>query len=153
MLGDAFQRFPRQVQPVEIGVVAFQRGNDAQRLRVVIEAAVGLHQQLHRILAGMAKRGVAKVMGQRHRLCQIGVEVQNPRDGARDLRHLDRMGQAGAVIIALVFDKHLRLVFQTPKRRGMDDAIAVALKRRAEGGVVFRIKTTTALIWLACVGR
>ena len=64
---DAFQRVPRQVQPVEFGIVPLQRGDDLDRLRVVIEATVGFHQLVQRIFAGVAKGRVAQIMGQRHR--------------------------------------------------------------------------------------
>ncbi len=105
-----------------------QRGHDADRLRVVIEPAIGRHQPLQRILAGMAERRVAQIMRQRHRLGQFHIQPQRARDRARHLRHLDRMGQPGAEIIALMLDEHLRLVLQPPKRAGMDDPVAVALK-------------------------
>src|SRR3546814_19564300 len=52
-------------------------------------------------------------------------------DRARDLRHLDRVGQPRAVVIALVVDEDLGLVLQPPDGAGMDDAVAVALKAGA----------------------
>lgn len=64
----------------------------AQHARV--EAAIGRHQGGQRILSGMAEGRAALDQGQRHRLGQIGVQAKNARDGARDLRHLDRVGQA-----------------------------------------------------------
>jgi hypothetical protein len=112
---NAFKGFPGQVQPVEVGVVAFQLGHDPQRLGIVVKAAIGGHQPLHRVLAGVAEGRVAQVMRQRHRLGEVGVQAQHPGDGAGDLRHLDRMGQARAVVIALVFDEDLRLVLQPRK--------------------------------------
>ncbi len=139
MLGQALERLPGQVQPVEIGIVPLQRRHDADRLRVVVEAAIGRHQPLERVLAGVAEGRVAEVMRQRHRLGQFGVEVERPRDGARDLRHLDRMGQPRAEIVALVLDEDLRLVLEAAEGGGMDDAVAVALKARPEGAFLFRI--------------
>jgi hypothetical protein len=67
VLGDALQRLPGQVQPVELGIVA-PAGDDAERLRVVVEPAVGRHQRVQRVLAGMAEGRVAEVVRQRHRL-------------------------------------------------------------------------------------
>jgi hypothetical protein len=45
------------------------------------------------------------------------------------------VGQAGAVIIALIIEEDLSLIFQASKGCGMQDAIAVALKC----GAVFRL--------------
>ncbi len=59
----------------------------------------------------MSKGRVAQIMGQRYRFGQIGVQPQNASQSTRHLRHFDRMGQARAVVIALVFYKDLRLVF------------------------------------------
>ena len=44
MLGHAFQRFPCQVQPVEIGVALFKAGNQPQRMGVMVEAAERFHR-------------------------------------------------------------------------------------------------------------
>src|SRR3546814_12698181 len=52
-------------------------------------------------------------------------------DRARVLRHLGRVGQPRAVVIALVVDEDLGLVLQPPEGAGMDDAVAVALKAGA----------------------
>ncbi len=64
-------------------------------------------------------------MGERERLGQVLVELKRPRHGACDLRHLEAVGQAGAVVIALVIDEHLGLVGQAPERGRMQDAVAV----------------------------
>ena len=136
MLGDPLQRVPGQVQPVKLGIAALQRGDDLERLRIVIEAAIGGHQRVQRILSGMAKGGVPEIMRKGHGLGQILVQAKRAGDGARDLRHFDGMGQAGAEIIALMFHKHLRLVLEAAKRPGMDDPVAVALEGRAKGALL-----------------
>ena len=112
MLDQAFQRLPGQVQPVELGIAPLQPRHHAQRLRVVVEAAAGRHLLVQRVLAGMAERRVAEIVGQRHGLGQILVAAQRPRQRARDLRHLDRVGQPGAVMVAFMGDEDLRLVLQ-----------------------------------------
>ena len=132
--------------------MAFQPGHDAQRLRIVVKAAIGRHQDGERILSGMAKGRVAKVMGQRHRFGQIGIQAKHTRDGARDLCHLDRMGKAGAVIIALMLDKDLGLVLEPPKGRGMDDPVAVALPWAAKGGHALGPAAAAAFFGLAGIG-
>ena len=157
VLGDAFERFPRQVEAVEAGVVAFQPGHDPQRLGVVVEAAVWRHQRGERILSGVAEGRVAEVVGQRHRLGQIGVEPERRGDGAGDLRHLDRVGQAGAVIVAAIpvavlFDEHLGLVLEPAEGRRVDDPVAVALPGRAEGGQLLRVAAAAARLRAAGEG-
>src|SRR3546814_1310392 len=56
------------------------------------------------------------------------VEPERAGDAAADLRDLDAVGQANAVMIAVGRDEHLRLVAQAAKGDRMDDAVAVALK-------------------------
>ena len=48
-------------------------------------------------------------------------------------------------MVALMVDKDLGLVLKTPEGRGMDDAIAVALKRGAGRAVLLGIEPATAL--------
>jgi len=49
------------------------------------------------------------------------------------------MGQASAVVVARVGEKNLAFVLQAAKGAGMDDAIAVALKRGSVGMWGFRV--------------
>ena len=79
----------------------------------------------------MAERRMAEIVGQRQRLGQVLVEAQLARDGAGDLRHLQRVRQPRAVVVALVEHEHLRLVGEPPEGRRMQDAVAVALERAA----------------------
>ena len=44
------------------------------------------------------------------------------------------MSEARAKQITFVIDEYLRLVFEPAKRRGMDDAVSVALEFRADLG-------------------
>ena len=74
---------------------------------------------------------MAEIVRQRQRLGEILVAAQRARQRAGDLRHLDRVGQPGAVMIALMRDEHLGLVLQPAEGGRMDDAVAVALERRA----------------------
>jgi hypothetical protein len=92
----------------------------------------------------MAKTGVAKIMRQRQSLGQIVVEPQSTRQSAGDLADLNRMREAGAVMIALVGHKNLTLVGKPAKRGGMDDAVAVALKFAARGRGRLRQQPPTA---------
>ena len=123
-----FQRFPGQVEAVEGGIAALQVGDDAQRLGVVVEAAEAAQGLVERPLAGMAERRMAEIVRQRQRLGQVLVEAERAGERAGDLGDFQRMGQPGAVVVALVKDEHLRLVRQPAEGRRMDDAVAIAAK-------------------------
>ena len=122
------QRRLRQVEPVELGILAFELGDDAKRVAVVVEAAMLGHAGVERVLAGMPKGRVPKVVAERDGLGEVVVELERASEGARDLRHLDRVGEAGAEMIALVIDEHLGLVGEAAESGRMDDPVAVALE-------------------------
>ena len=137
VLENALARFEAQVEAVPGGVALLQMVHDAQALQVVLEAAPVLpgraHAVVERVLAGVAERGVAQVVRQRDGLDQVFVERQGSGDRPPQLRHLQRMRQAGAEQVALVVEKDLRLVDQAAKRGAVHDAVAVALERRSRG--------------------
>ena len=107
-----------------------------RRVAVVVEAAIVAHAGVERVLAGMAERRVAEIVAERDRFGEIVVEPKRPGERARDLRHLDGMGEAGAEMVALVIDEDLGLVGEAAEGGGMDDAVAVALElaARRRGG-------------------
>ena len=136
VLHQPFQRVPGEIEPVEIGVAPLQRGDDMQRMGVVVEAAEQAEALVERALAGMAERRMAEVVAERGGLGEILVEAERAGDRARHLGHFQGVGQAGAEMVALVEDEHLGLVGEPPERRRMDDAVAVAAEiapRRARG--------------------
>ena len=95
-----------------------QHVDHPQRVLVVAEAAA-------EALAQAARRGTSSPMWPNggcprscprpDRLDQVLVEAQRPRDGPRDLRDLQRVGQAGAVVVALGGDEDLGLVLEAPE--------------------------------------
>src|SRR6266576_7369530 len=89
----------------------------------VIAQAFGQH-----LLARMSKRRMTSIVSKRNCFRQILIQPQRTRDGAADRRHLDRMRQARAQMVAGAVEKNLRLVFKTAKRARMDDAGAIPLK-------------------------
>ena len=99
----------------------------------MLKAAVSPHAIVQGVLPGVAKRRMAQVMGQGNRFHQVFVQTQGARHGAAQLRHLQRMGHAGAEQVALVVQKHLGFVDQPAKSTGMDDAVPVALEFGARG--------------------
>src|SRR3954451_19463136 len=108
VLHQALNRLPDQVEAVEGGVAALERGDDAQRLRIVVEAAAAGETAVERALAGMAERRVTEVMRQRQRFCEVLVEAKRPRQRAGDLRNFQRMREPRAVVIAFVEHEDLR---------------------------------------------
>ena len=79
-------------------------------------------------LSCMAEGRMAEIVAERDRLGQILVQAERPCDRPRDLRHLERVRQAGAVVVALGRNENLRFVGQAAERLAVQDAVAVALK-------------------------
>ena len=110
MFGNPFKGFPSEVQPIKFRIVPFQRGNDLDRLGVVIEPTKRCHQGVQSILASVSKGRVSQIVGQRDSLGQFRIQSQRPGDRARHLRDLNRVRQPCAIKIALMFNEHLGLV-------------------------------------------
>ena len=75
---------------------AARANDDAQRLQIVLKAAVRAHAVMQRFLPGMTEWRVAEIVGQRNSLDEVLVQPQVARDRPRDLRDLQAMGQARA---------------------------------------------------------
>ena len=153
MLDQAFERFPGEVEAVEGRIAALQRGHDAQGLRIVIEAAEGRETLVERALAGMTERRMAEIVGQRQRLGEIFVEAERARQRARHLRHFERMGEPGAVMVALVEHENLGLVLEAAEGGRMDDAVAVAAEGAAALADRLGVQPAAALPRIARIRR
>src|SRR3546814_6390388 len=90
-------------------------------MAIMIEAAVHRHRGFQRILPRMAERRMADIVRQAQGFGQILVEPERARDAAADLRNLDTVGQADAIMIAVGRDEHLRLVTEAAKGDRMDE--------------------------------
>ena len=113
------------------------------RVGVVVEPAGVGERGAQRILAGMAERRMAEVVGEAQRLGQVLVEAERAGDGAADLRDFEAVGQADAEMVAVGRDEHLGLVAQAAEGDRVDDAVAVALEdvaRPARAGSSFRME-------------
>jgi hypothetical protein len=75
---------------------------------------------------------VAEVVAHRDRLDQVLVQVEGARDGSRQRRDLERVGEPGAVVVARRRDEDLGLVLEATKGGRVEDAVAVALEGRPE---------------------
>ena len=95
---------------------------------MVEEEAVLAHGGVKGFFPGMSKGGMANVMDQREGFDEVAIQSELRGDRPRDLRHFDRVGQAIAKMIGVTPRENLRLRVQTPKRAGMNDAVAIALK-------------------------
>ena len=73
---------------------------------------------------GVAARPVAAVVPEGDRLGQCHVEPDGAGDRGRHLRHLDRVGQPGALMV-LGEHEHLGLPGEAAERRAVDDAVPV----------------------------
>jgi hypothetical protein len=81
---------------------------------------------------------MSEVVTESDRLDQVLIQRQGTSDGARDLRHLKRMGEPCAVVVAQRQNKDLRLVLEPPEGLGVHDPVAIALKRCAQPAVRLR---------------
>jgi iron-sulfur cluster assembly accessory protein len=81
-----------------------------------------------------------EIVDQRDGFGQILVGLQGAGDRAGDLRDLYRMGKARAVVVALMRHEDLGLVLEATEGGRVDDAVAVALERRARRTFGFRNK-------------
>jgi hypothetical protein len=120
-----------RLSPSKLGVAVFEHVDRAQRLQIVLEAAVILHAGVERVLPGVAEGRVTEVVGERDGLGKILVEPSARAMRAGDLGDLDAVREAGAEQVAFVIHEDLGLVFQAPEGRGMHDAVAVALELAA----------------------
>ena len=134
VLHQAFERLPGEIKAVELRVAALQRRHNAQRLRVVVEAAEAFETGVKRALTGVAEGRMAEIVRQRCRLRQVLVEPERARERAGDLHDFERVGEPRAEMIAFVIDEHLRLVGEAAERRGVDDSVAIAPEVVARGG-------------------
>ncbi len=139
VLDDALPGLTGEVEALETGVALLDVVHDPEGLAVVLEAAVPGHELIEHGLARMAEGRVAQVMGEGHRLGEVLVQPERPGDGAGDLGHLEAVGQARPVVVALVVDEDLGLVLQAAEGRRVDDAVPVALKGSSQGMLGLRM--------------
>ena len=136
---EGFAEFKGQVQSGELGVALLELIDPPQAVQVVVEAADAFQTVVERRFPGVAERRMADVVGQRNRFGQVFVQPQSPGDGPRDLGHFQRVRQPRPVVVVHRSDQHLGLPGHPAESGGIDDAFAVALKRRAEGVERFRV--------------
>ena len=121
---------------VEALPVLLELVHHPQALHIVLEAAG--RELIQRPLSGVAEGGVAKVVGEADGLGQVLIEPQRPGDGAGDLGDFQRVGQAGAVEVALRREEDLRFLLEPPERLAVEHPVTVPLEHRADGVLFLR---------------
>ena len=152
MFHHALKGVPGEIEPVEGGIAALQRRHHPKRLGIVIEAAIVFQHRIQRPLARMTKRAVAEIMSKRHRLGEVLIKTEIARHRARDLRHLQRMGQPRSKVITFMIDEHLGLIFKTAKGGAVENAIAIPLKSRAQRAFILGEAAAARGLRPACAG-
>ena len=127
MVHDAVAHLPRQV---EARAVVLQVVHDPQALLAVTERPA--EERRERLLAQVTERRVSQIVPERDGLRQVLVQAERARDGAGDLRDVERVREPNAVVVALWRQEHLRLVLQPAERLGVRDAVAIPLEDRAD---------------------
>ena len=108
---------------------------DAQRLRVSLEAADRSGDLVEGVLAVVPEGRVPEVVRQAGDLHKIGIASQGPTELATDLGALERVRQAGAQEVALAGDHHLGLGSEAAQCCRVQHAGPIASERRAPGAL------------------
>ncbi len=153
VLDDTFANLPGEVEAGEVGIALFELGDDAQRLAIVIEAAMLAHQRVERGLAGMAEGGVAKIVCQADDLDEVFIGAQGTGYSASDLGDLEGVGEPRAEVIALEVDEDLGLIFKPAEGRGVQHAVTVSLEASAVVGLPVGVGAALAVAAAHAIGR
>ena len=142
----------RQINAVKLWIAGLQLIHYPQALQIVLKAAVSLHTGIESILTRVTKRSVTKIMGQGNGFDQVLVQAQGSRNRPPQLRKFERMRQTRAKQVAFMVQKYLRFVDQPAKRRGVHDAVAVALVGSTCWGIRLGEAPAARLRRISCVG-
>ena len=110
--------------------------------------AVG-HNPVQSALTRVSKRGMTQIVAESSCLGQIFIQTQIPGNGPGNPGYLQRMGQAGTIVIPLRLEKDLRLALKPAKGTGVDDPIHITLETGAHTALPFRALTTLRVLALA----
>src|SRR6185369_4743827 len=113
VLDNALTHLERKVQSIETGISLLKLIHDPQRLAVMFESAVILHQPVKNFFSRMAKWGMPEIMSKRQCLCQLLVQPKTPCHRLADLSDFQGVGKSGSVVIPFMVDKNLCFVLQS----------------------------------------
>ena len=121
MVANSIKRFATQVQRHKCNI-STPHG--------MVIAAIDIRRQ--RVFAGMTTWAVPAVVAECDGLGEGDIETDGASNRRGNLGHLERVGQAGALV---VLRKHedLGLAGESPKRRRVQDTITIALETGAVG--------------------
>ena len=149
MLDDSLAHLKSKIQPGMGWKALFEMFGDAQGMKIVVKgAAMPAHQRIEAAFSGMAERRMANVVNKRESFREIGIQAERFRNGARDLRDLERVRQAVAEMIGITSGEDLRFGFEAAKSARMNDAVAVARVFPAIGVRRFGVTAATRLGFL-----
>jgi hypothetical protein len=89
---------------------------------------------------------MSHVVAEPDRLHEVLVEAECTRHAARDPRCLERVRHSRPVVVAGRVDEDLRLPLQTSERFRVQDAVAIALERRAQPAFVLLAEASAGLV-------
>ncbi len=102
------------------------------------------HDLRQRDLAGMTEGRMSKIVAEGDGLRKVLVQPQGAGDRPGDARDLQRVGHAGAVVVALRLQKDLRLVHEPAEGLAVQDAVGIALIAGAHVVLRLRLGARTA---------
>src|ERR1041385_6489738 len=115
-------------------------------MNVMIERlAESRHLAIKLLFSRMRKWGMTDVVNQSQGFNQILIKAEHVRYRPGNLRNLDRVGQPVAEVVRDAGRENLRLSFQPAERAGVNDAVAIPLKRVPVWMLSFRIAPTASL--------
>ena len=79
-------------------------------------------------LTGVAEGSMSQIVSHSYGLCQVLVEFQRLGNRPGNAGYLQRVGHAGAVMVAFRLQKHLCFVHQTTERLAVDNLIRIPLE-------------------------
>src|SRR5208283_5139300 len=118
-------------------------------MEVVLKTqAVAPHVLVKLQLARVSEWRVADVVGQRECLSELFVQPERTGYRTRNLRYLERVGEAVAEVVTQVRSKDLCLAFHAPKGAGVNYTVPVTLEIIAVWMRGLRVTSTPALFRL-----
>ena len=141
--------FISQIEPVKTRILRFKFVDDAQRLKIMLEATEILHAGIERILSSVAERRVAQVVSEAYCFRQHLIEAECACDRPGNLRNFQGVRQPRSIKVALVIHEYLCLVHKPAERRRVNNPVPVSLKLPAIRGLRF-IESTAEALFLMC---
>jgi hypothetical protein len=127
---DAFTHGEGEIESAEGGVPLFEPGDDAERMKVMVESeAILLESCVEGLFACVAEGWMANVVGEGQSLGKFVVETEGTRDGAGDLGDFEGVSESGSKVVSREIASQPRedlgFAGETAESAGMQDASSV----------------------------